>query len=71
VSDNLTWRLLLGLGAIPGLAVFYLRRQIHETPRFAMAGGATDEAEAAIAAATGGKTTVSTAQESKARHGRA
>ena len=40
VSNNLTWRLLLGFGAIPGLAVFYLRRQIHETPRFAMAGGA-------------------------------
>ena len=31
MSGNLTWRLLLGLGAIPGLAVFYLRRQIHET----------------------------------------
>ena len=40
ISDNLTWRMLLGLGAIPGLAVFYLRRQIHETPRFALAGGA-------------------------------
>jgi MFS transporter, PHS family, inorganic phosphate transporter len=26
LSDNLTWRLLPGLGAIPGLAVFYLRR---------------------------------------------
>jgi MFS family permease len=68
VSNNLTWRLLLGLGAIPGLAVFYLRRQIHETPRFAMAGGAADEAQAAIAAATGGKPAVSTAVESKARH---
>ena len=44
LSDNLAWRMLLGLGAIPGLAVFYLRRQIHETPRFAMAGGAHDEA---------------------------
>jgi MFS transporter, PHS family, inorganic phosphate transporter len=71
-SNNLTWRLLLGLGAIPGLAVFYLRRQIHETPRFAMAGGAADEAQAAIAAATGGKPAggkpaVSTAVESKAR----
>ena len=53
ISDNLTWRLLLGLGAIPGLAVYYLRRQIHETPRFALAGGATEEAEAAIADATG------------------
>ena len=71
VSGNLTWRLLLGLGALPGLAVFYLRRQIHETPRFAMAGGATEEAEAAVAAATGRSTAaaagVSTARESKAR----
>src|SRR5215471_11296032 len=30
ISENLTWRILLGLGAIPGLAVYYLRRQIHE-----------------------------------------
>jgi len=71
LSNNLTWRLLLGLGAIPGLAVFYLRRQIHETPRFAMAGGAADEAQAAIAAATGGGSggaaAVSPARESKAR----
>jgi len=53
IDHNLVWRLLLGLGAIPGLAVFYLRRQIHETPRFAAAGGAHDEAQAAIAEATG------------------
>jgi MFS transporter, PHS family, inorganic phosphate transporter len=53
LSDDFTWRILLALGAIPGLAVFYLRRKIHETPRFAMAGGAAEEAEAAIAAATG------------------
>ena len=32
ISHDLVWRLLLGLGAIPGLAVYYLRRQIHETP---------------------------------------
>src|ERR1700734_4089556 len=68
VSNNLTWRLLLGLGAIPGLAVFYLRRQIHETPRFAMAGGAADEAEAAIGAATGAAAAPRSAAESKARH---
>jgi PHS family inorganic phosphate transporter-like MFS transporter len=68
ISNNLTWRLLLGLGAIPGLAVFYLRRQIHETPRFAMAGGAADEAEAAIGAATGAEAAPRTAPESKARH---
>jgi MFS transporter, PHS family, inorganic phosphate transporter len=68
LSNDTTWRILLALGAIPGLAVFYLRRQIHETPRFAMAGGAAEEAQAAIAAATGGKPLVPTTQESKARH---
>ena len=69
VSHDLTWRILLGLGAIPGLAVFYLRRQIHETPRFAMAGGATDEARAAIAQATGAAPAPSEAvAESRAKH---
>ena len=68
VSNNLTWRILLGLGAIPGLAVFYLRRQIHETPRFAAAGGAREEAEAAIGAATGTATAPRSAPESKARN---
>ncbi len=53
IDHNIVWRVLLGIGAIPGLAVFYLRRQIHETPRFAAAGGAHDEAQAAIAEATG------------------
>jgi PHS family inorganic phosphate transporter-like MFS transporter len=52
LSDGIVWRVLLAFGALPGLAVFYLRRQIHETPRFALAGGAADEAEAAIRAAT-------------------
>jgi MFS transporter, PHS family, inorganic phosphate transporter len=68
VSSNITWRLLLGLGAIPGLAVFYLRRQIHETPRFAMAGGASEEALAAIADATGKSTAKAPTGESTARH---
>jgi PHS family inorganic phosphate transporter-like MFS transporter len=53
LGDDTIWRILLAFGAIPGAAVFYLRRQIHETPRFAMAGGAAEEAEAAVAAATG------------------
>ena len=67
ISNDASWRILLGLGAIPGLAVFYLRRQIHETPRFAMAGGAYDEAHAAIAQATGGKPKQEPAPESVAR----
>jgi MFS transporter, PHS family, inorganic phosphate transporter len=68
LSDNLVWRLLLGFGAIPGLAVYYLRRQIHETPRFAMAGGAHEEAAAAIADATGGGSGAVAKGESTARH---
>jgi MFS transporter, PHS family, inorganic phosphate transporter len=68
LSNDTTWRILLALGAIPGLAVFYLRRQIQETPRFAMAGGAADEAEHAIAIATGKTPAPAAFSESKARH---
>jgi MFS transporter, PHS family, inorganic phosphate transporter len=68
ISDNLVWRILLGIGAIPGLAVFYLRRQIHETPRFALAGGAHEEAAAAIADATGQSSGKKPTAESTARH---
>ena len=31
---NMTWRLLLGLGAVPAAAVVYLRTKIPESPRF-------------------------------------
>jgi len=68
ISNDFTWRILLALGAIPGLAVFYLRRQIHETPRFAMAGGAHEEAQAAISHATGDSAGPRKAAESKAKH---
>jgi PHS family inorganic phosphate transporter-like MFS transporter len=44
VGHEVAWRVMLGLGAVPALAVFYLRRKIHETPRFALAVG--DEAHA-------------------------
>jgi MFS transporter, PHS family, inorganic phosphate transporter len=67
LSDDSTWRILLAIGAVPGLAVFYLRRQIHETPRFALAGGATQEAQAAIAHATGQAKVSAPAAESTAR----
>src|SRR2546421_4204577 len=36
INHDLTWRIMLGLGAVPALATFYLRRQIAETPRFAL-----------------------------------
>jgi MFS family permease len=34
IGDNMTWRLLLGLGAVPAAAVVYLRTKIPESPRF-------------------------------------
>ena len=34
ISSNITWRLLLGLGAVPAAAVVYLRSKMPESPRF-------------------------------------
>jgi MFS family permease len=36
LNHDLAWRIMLALGAVPALATFYLRRQIAETPRFAL-----------------------------------
>lgn len=36
VPAGLAWRIMLGLGAVPAAAVIYLRRQIAETPHFAV-----------------------------------
>lgn len=56
ISQDLTWRLMLGFGAIPALATFYLRRQIAETPRFAlMMSGDLDGASHTANQVTGGK----------------
>jgi len=34
IGDGLTWRILLGLGAIPAAAVVYLRSKMPESPRY-------------------------------------
>jgi len=34
VGDSLTWRILLGLGAVPAAAVVYLRSRMPESPRY-------------------------------------
>lgn len=34
VPNNIAWRLMLGLGAIPALFVIYLRRTLPESPRY-------------------------------------
>src|SRR5438034_9984693 len=36
INQDITWRVMLALGAVPALATFYLRRQIAETPRYAL-----------------------------------
>ncbi len=54
VDHELTWRLLLGLGAVPAAAVVYLRTKIPESPRFrAHVHGAVEAAAADLAALTG------------------
>src|SRR6201999_2619991 len=54
VSNNLTWRLPLGLGASPGLSSFSRPRQTPAAQRSAMSAAPVDESKAAISAATSG-----------------
>jgi PHS family inorganic phosphate transporter-like MFS transporter len=65
LSQNITWRLMLGLGAIPAAGVIYLRSKMPESPRFrAQVQGKSEQAsddlatftEGAIAASTSGPT---------------
>ena len=44
-GPNLTWRLLLGLGALPALAVIFLRRKMPESPRYAAQAQARSRAD--------------------------
>ena len=53
MDHNLVWRLLLGFGAIPGLSVFYMRRRLRETPRWAALHGDRGEAGRAAGDVTG------------------
>ncbi len=49
VNPELTWRIMLGLGAVPAAAVIYLRRQMPESPRFlARVAGKVSEAASSI-----------------------
>jgi MFS transporter, PHS family, inorganic phosphate transporter len=55
LSQNLTWRLMLGLGAIPAAGVIYLRSKMPESPRFrAQVQGKTAQANDDTAAFTEG-----------------
>jgi PHS family inorganic phosphate transporter-like MFS transporter len=57
VSDSLTWRIALGLGALPSLGVIILRRSMPESPRWtARARGRGEEAAAALTRYSNGVT---------------
>src|SRR2546430_14448396 len=54
-SDDLAWRILLGLGAVPAAAVIYLRRKIPESPRYqVLVQGKAEQAASQISDFTGG-----------------
>src|SRR5256884_3793890 len=54
-SDDLAWRVLLGLGAVPAAAVIYLRRKMPESPRYQIqVQGKAQQAADQIAVFTGG-----------------
>jgi PHS family inorganic phosphate transporter-like MFS transporter len=55
-SDDLAWRILLGLGAVPAAAVIYLRRKMPESPRYQVqVQGKAQQAADQIAAFTDGQ----------------
>ena len=53
LSHETIWRLLLAFGCVPALAVFYMRRQMAETPRYLLASGQHDEFHASAATVLG------------------
>ena len=55
-SDDLAWRILLGLGAVPAAAVIYLRRKMPESPRYQIqVQGKAEQAASQISAFTDGQ----------------
>ena len=55
-TDNVAWRVMLALGAVPAAAVVYLRRKMPESPRYQVqVQGRGEQAAAQISAFTGGR----------------
>jgi MFS family permease len=44
LSHDLIWRILVGFGAVPALAVYWSRRHLKETPRYLAAAGKKEDA---------------------------
>ncbi len=69
VSTDLSWRIMLALGAVPALSVFYMRRTMNETPRFAALAGAMHDAQHAAQRALGVHNEPSLGEGPKRDHG--
>jgi MFS transporter, PHS family, inorganic phosphate transporter len=55
-SDDVAWRVMLGLGAVPAAAVVYLRRKMPESPRYQIqVQGKPGQASAQMSGFTGGQ----------------
>ncbi|MGI0072162.1 MAG: MFS transporter [Thermoplasmata archaeon] len=50
---DLSWRLILGVGAVPALLTIYFRTRLPETPRFSLSRGNVAEAAATVGTLTG------------------
>jgi MFS family permease len=69
VNHELTWRLLLGLGAMPAAAVVYLRAKMPESPRFqARVQGKADQAARQLHLFAEGAVDASAATDGGTRH---
>jgi MFS family permease len=69
-SNEIAWRVLLGLGAVPAAAVVYLRRKMPESPRYQVQmQGRTAEAETEMSEFSDGKVQGSTAGAARRRIG--
>ena len=56
LSDNVAWRVMLGLGALPAAAVVYLRTRMPESPRYQVhVNGDAERAARELSAFTGGQ----------------
>jgi MFS transporter, PHS family, inorganic phosphate transporter len=57
-GDDVVWRTLLALGAVPAAAVIYLRRKMPESPRYQVqVQGTGEQAASQLSAFTGGQVT--------------
>ena len=68
MSQGLTWRLMLGLGAVPAAAVIYFRAKMPESPRFqSKVKGDTSRAAADLQSFAGGVVDASSATVAESR----